>query len=217
MAAFVAAFFSEIAAAMGCNIAVAISDLNNPTCKVLDRNRNQRNHHPQPGGACGFASSLVGCLGLGEHQIRDFRDRRSDTRRHDGDRVAWPDRKGGVTMTGHFKPDIAALVGLHQAAMQRSGYEAIEQLCGIHDDLWETAPASMREFFDKWRALTKFEAELGDPTQLEPAKVMTQMPGRIAVHQLALVRAMRPAIALFFESKRVKALPRLQLPWACRG
>jgi hypothetical protein len=36
------------------------------------------------------------------------------------------------------------------------------------------------EFFDKWRTITRFEAELGDPSSGYPAEIITQMLNEIA-------------------------------------
>jgi hypothetical protein len=90
-------------------------------------------------------------------------------------------------MTAHCKPNVTTLLERHQAAWDRltaswdegpnsSAPEyAAAWLCEVHDTLWEAAPASMSEFFAKWRQIARFEAELENPSDLEPADVITQM------------------------------------------
>jgi hypothetical protein len=91
-------------------------------------------------------------------------------------------------MTTHCRlSTVAGLLECHQAAWNRfnAAWAAapsqgapecdVEALTKLHTDLWEAAPASMAEFFAKWRQIAKFEAELGEPGSLEAPQVITQM------------------------------------------
>jgi hypothetical protein len=61
--------------------------------------------------------------------------------------------------------------------------QAVSELCDLHDDLFNAAPASIVEFFAKWRQVAKFEAELADPAAgiIEPADVITAMLDELQV------------------------------------
>jgi hypothetical protein len=87
-------------------------------------------------------------------------------------------------MTAHCRlSTVAGLLECHAAAWNRfntswtAGEPApddiVDQLTTLHSDLWEAPPASMAEFFAKWRQLAKFEAELGDSDDVP--QVISQM------------------------------------------
>jgi hypothetical protein len=58
-------------------------------------------------------------------------------------------------------------------------HDDVPQLCDAHDDLFEAAPSGMPEFFAKRRQVAKFESELRESGDLEPAHVTTLPPDEL--------------------------------------
>jgi hypothetical protein len=86
-----------------------------------------------------------------------------------------------------MKPSVSRLVERHNATYDKCNAiwdaQAVSELCDLHDDLFNAAPASIVEFFAKWRQVAKFEAELADPAAgiIEPADVITAMLDELQV------------------------------------
>jgi hypothetical protein len=77
-------------------------------------------------------------------------------------------------MSAHCKPtaNVTDLLERHAAAWAAfdtiwpAPDHVVECLCNVHQALFETAPVSMAEWFSKWRVVAKFEAELGDESDV---------------------------------------------------
>jgi hypothetical protein len=89
-------------------------------------------------------------------------------------------------MTAHvrFTPSITDLLEHHANAWAAfdtiwpAPDHVVERLCHVHQSLFEAKPVSMKEWFEKWRVIAKFESELGDESDV--AQIVTTMLNELA-------------------------------------
>jgi hypothetical protein len=95
-------------------------------------------------------------------------------------------------MPAYYQPSVTTIVERHNAKYDKCNAaweaQAVTELCDLHDDVFDASPASMSEFVSKWRTIARFEAELGEPSGVEPHDVITQM-----LDELQAINGIAPA------------------------